>query len=98
MAKEGAAVARKASLIQKSLSGLTYLRVLCSRLLLSRLGNIQASLASPFSFAPRQYSSKLGFTFLLRASEIFKQAWLHLPPSRLGNIQASLILLSAWRR
>ena len=62
MAIEGAAVAWKASLIQLSLSGLTYLRVLCSRLPPSRLSNIQASLASPSSFAPQQYSSKLDIT------------------------------------
>ena len=29
---------------------------------------------------------------------VFAYRWLRLPPSRLGNIQASLILLSAWRR
>ena len=62
MAIEGAAVARKASLIQQGLSGLTYLRGLCSRVFPSHLGNIQASLASPSSFAPRQYSSKLDIT------------------------------------
>ncbi|MDY4463648.1 MAG: hypothetical protein SPE31_04910, partial [Prevotella sp.] len=77
MAIESAAVARKVSLIQQSLSGLTYLRGFalafffrtsaifkqtCLHLPPSHLSNIQANLASPSSFAPRQYSSKLDIT------------------------------------
>ena len=62
------------------------------------LGNIQASLALPSSFAPRQYSSELGFAFFLRTSAIIKRAWLCLLPSHLGNNQASLILLSVCRQ
>ena len=58
--------------------------------------------------------ASLTVVFLLRTSAIFKQVWLrftlsrlgiiqasigcHLASSRLGNIQTSLILLSAWRR
>ena len=42
--------------------------------------------------------SSVGFAFFLRTSAIFKQAWLCLLPSHLGNIQASLILLSVCRQ
>ena len=55
-----------------------------------------ALLSQSSTFNRRQKS--VDFVFLCHDSAIFKQAWLRLPPSHLGNIQASLILLSVWRR
>ena len=47
-----------------------------------------ALLSQSSTFNRRQKS--VDFVFLCHDSAIFKQAWLRLPPSHLGNIQASL--------